>query len=326
MTIEFCAINKPEDWMEMVAEQFDTSVTNNGFTVPVSVGRGFFKQYYPLPWLTLTYISFMSCEPMTMVRSSVENSKWIPVMFYVNEHKHEQIIGTSTKTVGVDTLDGIFMPSSNIPTEWTFDPKRQYENITLTFNRDWIEQLDAAHETYISRLLQSDKSFYLFETITPAMQQTLYGIKSIVENNAPLSLLHLHGKAIELLTMFLEKLERRSEVKPFANLNLHDVESVFRIRRLILRNLDHTPSLSELAREANMSSSKLQKCFKQVIGSTIAEYALSEKMEWAKRLLSTRLYSVSEVGYEIGYTNLSHFTEAFHKHHRIKPKQYLDSL
>lgn len=31
MTIEFCAINKPEDWMEMVAEQFGTSVTDNGF-------------------------------------------------------------------------------------------------------------------------------------------------------------------------------------------------------------------------------------------------------------------------------------------------------
>lgn len=79
--------------------------------------------------LTLTYISFVSYEPMTMVRRSVENSKWIPVMFYINEHKHEQIIGTSTKTVGVDTLDGIFMPPSNIPTEWTFAPKRQYENI-----------------------------------------------------------------------------------------------------------------------------------------------------------------------------------------------------
>ena len=80
MIIEFCAINKPEDWMEMVAEQFGTSVTDNGFTVPPSVGSGFFKQNYPLPWLTLTYISFVSYELMTMVRCSVENSKWIPVM------------------------------------------------------------------------------------------------------------------------------------------------------------------------------------------------------------------------------------------------------
>ena len=263
---------------------------------------------------------------MTMVRRSVENSKWIPVMFYINEHKHEQIIGTSTKTVGVDTLDGIFMPSSNIPTEWSFAPKRQYENITLTFNKDWIEQMDTAQETYIGRLLQSDKSFYLFETITPAMQQVLNGIKTTAESDAPFSPLHLHGKAIELLTIFLEKLEKRSEVKSLSNLNLNDVEAVFRVRRRILHSLNNVPSIPELAREANMSSSKLQKCFKQVIGKAIAEYALSEKMEWAKRLLSTRLYSVSEVGYKVGYTNLSHFTEAFRKYHRIKPKQYLDSL
>lgn len=326
MKIEFCAIDEPEDWMKMVAEQFGTSVINDGFTLPPSAGDGFFKQYYPLPWLTLTYINFVAYEPMTMVRRSVERSKWIPVMFYINEHKYEQIIGTSTKMVGMDTLDGIFMPSSNIPTEWTFDSRRRNENITLTFNKDWIEQMDTAHETYIGRLLQSDKAFYLFETITPAMQQVLDGIKSIAESDTPFSSLHLHGKTIELLTMFLEKLEKRSEVKSVANLNFNDVEAVFRVRRQILQRLSHVPSIPELAREANMSNSKLQKCFKQIIGKAIAEYALSEKMEWAKRLLSTRLYSVSEVGYMVGYTNLSHFAEAFRKYHRINPKQYLSSL
>ena len=86
MTIEFCAINKPEDWIEMVAEQFGTSVTDNGFTVPSSVGSGFFKQYYLLPWLTLIYISFLLYEPMIMVRRSVENSKWILVMFLFFRH------------------------------------------------------------------------------------------------------------------------------------------------------------------------------------------------------------------------------------------------
>lgn len=326
MTIEFCAINKPEDWMEMVAEQFGTSVINDGFTIPSSIGSGFFKQYYPLPWLTLTYISFVAYEPITMIRRSVENAKWIPIMFYINEHKHEQIIGTSTKTVGVDTLDGIFMPSSSIPTEWSFCSNRKYENITLTFNKEWIEKIDRTHESYIGSLLRSEKAFYLFETITPAMQQVLESIKSIAESNTLFSELHLHEKAVEVLTMFLEKLEKRSEVKSLSNLNINDVETIFRVRRRILQCLNKMPSIQELSHEANMSSSKLQKCFKQVIGKAIAEYALSEKMEWAKRLLTTRLYSVSEVGYKIGYTNLSHFTDAFRKYHGIKPKQYLDSL
>ena len=54
MVMEFCAINKPEDWIERVVEQFGTLVTANGFTVPLSVGNNFFRQYYLLPWLTLT--------------------------------------------------------------------------------------------------------------------------------------------------------------------------------------------------------------------------------------------------------------------------------
>jgi len=117
MTIEFCAINKPEDWMEMVAEQFGTSVMNDGFTVPPSAGNGFFKQYYPLPWLTLTYISFMAYEPMTMVRRSVENSKWIPVMFYINEHKHEQIRSTvSLCPRAISLRSGLSLPSDSMKT------------------------------------------------------------------------------------------------------------------------------------------------------------------------------------------------------------------
>ncbi|WP_282958876.1 hypothetical protein [Porphyromonas gingivalis] len=75
----------------------------------------------------------------------------------------------------------------------------------MTFNKDWIEEMDTAHETDIGRLLQSDKSFYLFETITPAMQRVLDGIKATAKSDAPFYPLHLHGKAIELLMIFLKK-------------------------------------------------------------------------------------------------------------------------
>lgn len=326
MTIEFCAIDKPEDWMQMIAEQFGTSVVDDGFTLPVSLGSGFFRQYYPLPWLTLTLISFVAFESMKMVRRSVDSSQWIPIMFYINEQKHEQIIEKKTKTVGIDTLDGIFMPSCSIPTEWSIPAKQQYENITLTFNKEWISQMGVSPESYIGRLLRSNRTFYLFETITPAMRQVLDNIKSVAESNALFGGLRLHGKAIELLTMFFDKLEKRSAVKMPSNLYLDDVEAVFHVRRRILESLDRVPSTAVLAREANMSCSKLQKCFKQVIGKAIAEYALSEKMEWAKQLLASRHYSVSEVGYKVGYTNLSHFAEAFRKYHKINPKQYLGSL
>ncbi len=75
-----------------------------------------------------------------------------------------------------------------------------------------------------------------------------------------------------------------------------------------------------------MSESKLQKLFKGVFGITIYQYALKVRIEEAKRMIESKRFSVSEVGYEIGYTNLSHFTAAFKKHVGTNPKQYLLNL
>lgn len=63
MTIEFSAMNKPEDRIEIVAGQLATFLKDKGFTVPPSIGSNFPKQYYPFPWLTLTCIDFMAYEP-----------------------------------------------------------------------------------------------------------------------------------------------------------------------------------------------------------------------------------------------------------------------
>ena len=41
-------------------------------------------------------------------------------------------------------------------------------------------------------------------------------------------------------------------------------------------------------------------------------------------LLST--LSVSETAYRLGFTNLSHFTRVFERHHQLKPKEFKSRL
>jgi AraC-like DNA-binding protein len=45
-------------------------------------------------------------------------------------------------------------------------------------------------------------------------------------------------------------------------------------------------------------------------------------MQEAARLLKDKRLTVSEVGYQLGFTNLSHFTRVFEQHTGMKPKKY----
>ncbi len=125
-----------------------------------------------------------------------------------------------------------------------------------------------------------------------------------------------------LLCLFLEQLEQRTVVHDFSGINQLDVQKVFAVRKQLLENLTNVPPLKQLSLETGMSISKLQKCFQQVFGKSISQYALSGKMNLVKQLLDSKKYSVSEVGYQLGYSNLSHFSKAFNNEFGINPKAY----
>jgi len=107
-------------------------------------------------------------------------------------------------------------------------------------------------------------------------------------------------------------------------MNQSDAEKIYQVRSAILSDLSRTPVLSQLANEIGISLTKMKDLFRQIFGDSIYNYYQSARMTQAAELLN-RL-SVSEVGYRVGFTNLSHFTRLFEKHHQIKPKRYKDTL
>ena len=70
-----------------------------------------------------------------------------------------------------------------------------------------------------------------------------------------------------------------------------------------------------------MSPTKLKRLFKQIFGDSIFSYYQAFRMKEAARLLKEQ-FSVSEVGYQLGFTNLSHFSRVFEQHTGLKPKRY----
>jgi len=71
-----------------------------------------------------------------------------------------------------------------------------------------------------------------------------------------------------------------------------------------------------------MSPSKLKRLFKQIFGNSIFSYYQEFRIQEAARLLKEEKLSVSDAGYRMGFTNLSHFSRVFEEHLGMKPKQY----
>lgn len=86
------------------------------------------------------------------------------------------------------------------------------------------------------------------------------------------------------------------------------------------------PTLKELSDQINLPLQHLKDGFKHIYGETVFTYLLNYKMEYARKLLTTKKYNISEVSFEVGYSTPSHFIAAFKKKYGSTPKRFMSSL
>ena len=218
------------------------------------------------------------------------------------------------------------MPSPDIDSTWIVPENKWVTNLTLAFKKEWLCHQISCNDSYVRQLLSKSESFYVFESMAPLLHKIIKDIENEISKNQPLNKLKIYNLTLQLFTQFIEQLNSREKLHSKNNITPDDIKTLFEIRKVILDNLANIPSIEILANKAAMSSSKLQKTFKQIFGKSITQFALREKMRLAETLLSTQNYLVSDVAYKLGYSNVSHFSKAFNNCYDINPGEYLASI
>ena len=99
----------------------------------------------------------------------------------------------------------------------------------------------------------------------------------------------------------------------------------FRVRkslRLLDDGLAQGIELGTVARDAGLSRPHFFKLFRENTGVTPALYANTMRVERALDRLTGSQASVTDIGYELGFSSQSHFTHFFSAHVGIAPTQY----
>jgi AraC-like DNA-binding protein len=81
-------------------------------------------------------------------------------------------------------------------------------------------------------------------------------------------------------------------------------------------------NVETLAARACMSKSTFYRYFKNMLGLSPVDYINKKRMQMARQMLSRSQSAVSDVCYEVGFNNTSHFIRSFKKYYGCTPKQY----
>jgi AraC-like DNA-binding protein len=90
-------------------------------------------------------------------------------------------------------------------------------------------------------------------------------------------------------------------------------ERVEKVIALLREKLPEPPSLEEIGRAVGCSPFHLSRTFSAATGMTIPQYTRQLRMERAAELLKLGRFNVTEAALEVGYSSLSHFSQAFHQ-------------
>lgn len=103
-------------------------------------------------------------------------------------------------------------------------------------------------------------------------------------------------------------------------INMEHDNPIHKSIKFIQENYRQPISVSQLAYDVNMSETNFCNSFKKVMGITPKEYITNLKLTQAKDLLKNQ--NVTEVAFDLGYDNISHFIALFKNKYGITPKQY----
>jgi len=134
--------------------------------------------------------------------------------------------------------------------------------------------------------------------------------------HAPNQRLRLNAATLEFLHWQLAAFASSSErLKPTA----HERRLLIKAREYLLHNLAHPPTIAELAQTIGINQCRLKQAFKAQFGMTIYALFQYERMTRTRELLHR--HNVTETAGLLGYSNISHFSAAFHRQFGTLPSQ-----
>lgn len=168
----------------------------------------------------------------------------------------------------------------------------------------------------------SNRKFYEEKEISTSLMIVLNQLftMQLAQNSERL---YRKAKSYEILSLFFSESEINKPNCPFLN-DENVILKIKNAKEILLKNYQDPPKIQDLSTMCGLNEYQLKTAFKEIYGNSPYQYLLDYKLELSRNMLQSGKLQVNEVAYQLGYSNPSHFIEAFRKKYGTTPKKLIN--
>ena len=308
-------------FLQNLAKSLQVEMKDNVLQLPDELGEGFFRSIEFKESDALLY-SFKLKTDLVAKREKDEKEYYTLIYDELLEGENFSIqIGPDALVENNVRSSAIYLTSFLYDVEYILNKGVNIRGIRICLNKLWMQQylqlptIEDVLEKYIS--MKTENIWY--KPVDAISKQLLQEIL----NNKNESLLYYQNRIMRMVEIFFNWLQNEAAYSSArSNVSREDIHAAQRVESILTDDaVAIPPTIKELSRQVAMSDSKLKKVFKLVYGLPIYEYFQKHRMQKARLMLLSGNYSIKDVGYSLGYSNLSNFTLAFKKEFHKLPSE-----
>lgn len=254
----------------------------------------------------------------------IHNHSVYELNFVENAKGVRRIVGDSQEVIGDYDLCLITSPVLEHVWEQNECHSDDIREITVQFDFSMSDETLFGRNPYasITRMMQEAKKGLSFP---------LQAIMKVYGMLDTLSSVKDGFYAVQQFLTILYELSRCENARTLASSSYakvtveDDSRRILKVKNFISKNYMDELRLPELASLAGMSSSAFSRFFKLHTGRNISEYIIDLRLGYAARMLVDTAKSISEIGFDCGFNNLSNFNRIFKKKKGCSPSEFRES-
>lgn len=236
-------------------------------------------------------------------------------------------IGKIKETCKIGT-NGFYSINSESVRHTYFKKNIFSSSLSIAFHKHYLEALANKYPDFLGEAYKRFDSGETFKLATKKQKTTLEMVHIISQiKNAHLMgmtrEIYAESKVMELLALQFQQGISCPNALNYSQLkSIDDIEKIHEARRLLIVDLNQSPTIPELSRNIGINECKLKYGFKEVYNKTIHQYLFEHKMNLARKLLLDTGCTIFEIADKCGYNEPSHFSNAFKRKFGVNPKDF----